>query len=143
MRRLAGADWPALRERLLARLRGISYAYTTDPVEIMLDEGLLDDAIALIDRGVGARMAMQVADAALQTRPEWVLTRARRVAEGIMNAAKSQHYQEAADWLARARNAYRALGRMDEWRTYIDELIATHRRKYRLRPLLEALRSSS
>ena len=143
VRRLAGDQWPTIRERLLERIRGIRYAYTTDPVEIMLDEGLLDDAIALIDRGVGDRMAMQVADAALQARPEWVLARARGTAEGIMNAGRSDHYREAAAWLARARDAYRLLGRTDEWTVYIQELIATHRRKYRLRPLLEELSKGS
>lgn len=140
-RRLAGDEWPTIRERLLARIRGIRYAYTVDPVEIMLEEGLLDDAIALIDRGVGGRAAPRVADAAIATRPEWVLGWARRTAEGIMNAARSEHYREAADWLARARAAYGVLGRADEWQTYIDELIAAHRRKYRLRPLLEELRT--
>ena len=36
--------------------------------------------------------------------------------------------------------AYEALGRKDDWRACLDDLIDRHRRKYKLRPLLEGLR---
>jgi uncharacterized Zn finger protein len=61
-------------------------------------------------------------------------------AESILNQGKSQHYHYAARWLEKARAAYRAAGRETEWDTYLGELIARHRRKYSLMPMLEALK---
>jgi hypothetical protein len=43
-------------------------------------------------------------------------------------------------WLGKARQAYEASGRMDEWRAYLEGLITQHQRKYSLRPQLEDLR---
>ena len=46
----------------------------------------------------------------------------------------------AAQWLEKAALAHEVLGREDDWRACLDELIERHRRKYKLRPLLEKLR---
>ena len=79
-------------------------------------------------------------DAALATRPNWVIEACRRQAEPIMDGGKSQYYEAAAAWLARARSAHRIAGREGEWSPYLEAQIERHRRKYKLRPLLEALR---
>jgi len=63
----------------------------------------------------------------------------RQQAESIMKQGKSQYYRQAARWLEKARAAYRAAARETEWQTYLGELIAQHRRKYSLTPMLEAL----
>jgi hypothetical protein len=42
--------------------------------------------------------------------------------------------------LKQAALAYDAAGRFEEWTVLIESLIEKHRRKYKLRPLLEALR---
>ncbi len=52
----------------------------------------------------------------------------------------SGHYTEAARWLEKAALGYEAAGREDDWVALHAELIEKHRRKYKLRPLLEALR---
>ena len=57
-----------------------------------------------------------------------------------MDQGKAQYYDAAARWLARARTAYRHAGREAEWRAYHQELLEQHGRKYKLVPLLKALR---
>jgi uncharacterized Zn finger protein len=36
--------------------------------------------------------------------------------------------------------AYRALGHEEEWQAYLNELLSQHGRKYKLVPMLKALR---
>jgi uncharacterized Zn finger protein len=57
-----------------------------------------------------------------------------------MNPGKAEYYHEAARWLARARQAHHNAGTNDAWQTYLNDLLQQHHRKYKLRPLLEALR---
>jgi uncharacterized Zn finger protein len=57
-----------------------------------------------------------------------------------MDSGKSDRYHHAARWLEKARRAYLAANRADEWRAYLETLISKHARKYALRPKLEALR---
>jgi uncharacterized Zn finger protein len=63
-------------------------------------------------------------------------------AASIMDANQAGHYALAAQWLEKAALAYEALGREDDWRACLDDLIDRHRRKYKLRPLLERLREA-
>jgi hypothetical protein len=42
----------------------------------------------------------------------------------------------------RARTAYQAAGREPEWQEYMGDLLARHHKKYKLRPMLEALRNA-
>ena len=76
-------------------------------------------------------------DAAIESRPDWVIETCR--AEEIMDSGGSKYYEEAMGWLAKARDAYLSDGRIEEWQAYFDELIDLHRRKYKLRPMLEDL----
>ena len=46
---------------------------------------------------------------------------------------------EAAQWLEKALQAFFAADREEEWRALLGRLIELHRRKHKLRPLLEAL----
>ena len=137
-RELAGNAWPAHRDALLAHLRRLS-GYMSGAVEILLDEGLIKDAIAVVDRGASHTLLEQVAEAAVPSHPEWVIKTSRREAEAIMDRGKSEYYSSAAHWLARARDAYRVAGREAEWQAYQAQLLTVHSRKYRLVPLLKAL----
>jgi uncharacterized Zn finger protein len=56
-----------------------------------------------------------------------------------MDGGRSRHYSDAISWLTKVRAAYRAAGREGQWQTYLEELIAHHGRKYKLRPMLESL----
>ncbi len=136
---LAGDHWPGLRADLLEHLRNAPNA-TQGPVSILLHEGMIDEAIATVRKGyAGYDLLRQVADAAIKARPDWVVETARKQAEDIMDGGQSKYYHHAADWLKKARDAYRAAGREAEWRFYLAGLKEKHRRKYALMPLLQAL----
>ncbi len=138
---LAGDHWPQYKEELLERYTRTDWF--TSPhgtVDIFLHEGLIDDAIAAVQGNyAGFDVLKKVADAAIETRPEWTIATAREQAEQIMDAGRSQHYHHAVDWLARARDAYRSAGRVAEWQTYLAELQNKHQRKYKLMPMLQRL----
>ena len=138
---LAGHRWPALREDLLKMLHEKSY-HTRAPVEIYLYEGLIDDAIAAVsDTYASHELVDIVVDGALKSNShhEWVIEACRRQAETIIEGGKSQLYRAAACWLEKAKAASVAAGREDEWRAYIQEIVARHKRKRSLVALLEAL----
>lgn len=141
-RELAGEDWPEHRARLLDHLRRRSGSYyPAGHVEVFLHEGMVPDAIAAVEESPVAALIERVAEAAVESHPDWVIGACRRRAEEIMDEGRSRHYSEAVAWLARARSAYRAAGREGEWRRYLEKLIARHKRKYKLRPMLESLGS--
>ncbi|MCH8959892.1 MAG: hypothetical protein IH820_00835 [Bacteroidetes bacterium] len=101
---------------------------------------LIDDAIAAVQGNyAGFDILKKVADAAIETRPEWTIATAREQAEQIMDEGRSQRYHHAVDWLARARDAYRSAGRVAQWQTYLAELQNKHQRKYKLMPMLQRL----
>jgi uncharacterized Zn finger protein len=138
---LAENAWPGLRAELLTQLRGTQDYYIQGPVAVFLHEGLIDDAIALFDRSSypSPELIRQVAGAAVEVNPDWVIGASRRQAEEIMNAGRSGHYREAADWLGLAKRASLASGQAQEWQEYLDALLEQHRRKYKLMPFLREL----
>jgi uncharacterized Zn finger protein len=146
--RLAGAtDWPALRETLLATLLAAPHAY--ERLEILLDEDMIDEAVACVDPqegrffSLGGRTLERLAERAYGDHPDWAIALAFRMADPIMNEGRSTHYDIAAEWLGIAARAHAASGRSGEWAARLDGLIETYYRKYKLRPLLEALRHSA
>jgi uncharacterized Zn finger protein len=138
---LAEDAWPGLRAELLTRLRGTQDFYIQGPVDVFLHEGLIEDAIALLDRSSYPfpELIRQVARAAVEANPDWVIRASRRQAEEIMNAGRSGHYGEAADWLGLAKTAFLASGQAQQWQEYLDALLEQHRRKYKLMPFLREL----
>jgi uncharacterized Zn finger protein len=138
---LAGERWPELREELLAHLRQASgYSSSQAQVDIFLEEGLLDDAIAAVEEGASYDLIERVMDAVLEHRPEWVIGAARRQAERIIEPGRSKYYHHAVGWLERARAAYRAAGREADWQAYLREIRTRHGRKYKLMGMLEGFR---
>ena len=138
----AGADWDAIRKDLLAHLARAPYAY--DRIRIYLSEGLIDEAVRAVgnrfEHGAHDETLMRLASAAHASHPDWVIRLAMHHATSIMDANQAGHYALAAQWLAKAALAHELLGREDDWRACLEELIDRHRRKYKLRPLLERLR---
>jgi len=138
------AEWPDMRNALLQRLMDASYP--RDRLEILLEEGLIDDALSVVDRGREVFQSphnpvlMRLAEAALARHPDWTIRFALRMANPIMEEGRSGHYDLAVRWLKLAAGAHAAAGRQDEWRASLDALIATHRRKRKLRALLDSLR---
>ncbi|WP_342105492.1 SWIM zinc finger family protein [Methylobacterium sp. SI9] len=135
----SGAAWPSLRTELLAVLGKAKHAH--DRVAILLDEGLIAEAVAAAGPDTNTAVLRQLAEAAHASHPDWVIALAERHAAGIMDAGSAGQYAEAADWLGCAARAYDAAGRFEDWIRRIEDLIATHKRKHKLRPMLEALRA--
>jgi len=134
--RLAGPSWPAVKGELLAALK-IAHSYET--MNIYLYEQMLTEAMALVDnRSYYGDLAPVVA-ATGKDYPDWAIRQCKRHAEPIMNGGKSAAYDDAAAWLRRAREVYAQHGRLAEWEPYLEGLLATHGRKYKLVPLLQAL----
>jgi uncharacterized Zn finger protein len=117
LRIVAGYRWPTLRDEVLAELRQSAARSPSGVGEIFVHEGLLDDAIAVADSGpYDYAMVEQVADAAIQTHPDWVIRMGRRQAERIMDGAQSRYYHHAVAWLRRSRAAALGAGLQDDWR---------------------------
>jgi uncharacterized Zn finger protein len=138
----AGKGWVTIRKELLASLAAAEYA--PDRAEILLSEGLIDDAIHCIADGeeyeTSDDVLLRLMEAARASHPDWVIRLAERKAARIMDSGAADRYDLAAKWLEQAALAYDTAGRIDEWTATIEGLIDRHRRKYKLRPLLEALR---
>jgi len=137
---LAGEHWPEYRRRLLDLLRQSTSYFPSGQVEVFLHEDLVGDAIAAVEGELGGALVARVADAAIESHPDWVIRTCCGQAEEIMDEGRSKYYDEAVIWLAKARNAYLVAGREEEWHAYVEELIAHHQRKYKLRPMLEDLK---
>ncbi len=140
VKEFAGEHWPEQRATLLDRLRRVRSYYPSGQVDIFLHEGLVADAIAAVEGGATHTLVERVADAAIKTHPEWVIKVSQQQAESIMDAGKAQYYAAAANWLGRARDAYRAMGQEAAWQAYQAELLRIHGRKYKLVPMIQALR---
>jgi uncharacterized Zn finger protein len=135
---LAGNAWQGLQPDLLQHLRLMdSWSHAEAKVQIFLDEGLVDDAIATVtDSYASTNLIQVVMGAAMTYKPEWVIATAIRPAEDIMNRGKAESYQDAVNWLAKARSAYIHLGRQNEWQEYRKQLVATHGKKRKLMGLI-------
>jgi uncharacterized Zn finger protein len=137
---LAGERWSEVRDELLEELRRERRYRPAGTVEIFLHEGLLADALDAVEESWDYTLIARVADAAATTHPERVIPLCVKQAEPIMEGGKADRYHHAARWLERARTAYLAAGRAEEWKAYLEATITKHYRKYKLRPMLEALR---
>jgi uncharacterized Zn finger protein len=138
---LAGEQWREKRAALLDYIRNKKLYNQHGSVEVFLHEGLLDDAIAALEPYATHTLVEQVADVALksQSQLDWVIQASRKQAESIMDAGKADYYYSAGKWLAKARTAYQASSRNGEWQVYLNGLLSTHGRKYKLVPILKGL----
>jgi uncharacterized Zn finger protein len=140
LQHLADDQWSQVRSQALAALRGKpTFMGDTPRAEIFLSEELWDDAIQVVDGEYGSDALIMVMKRVYQQRPDWVIRRASKFAESIMDAGKAQSYDSAVAWLAQAKQAYLAAGRGDEWRRYLEVIRTTHQRKYKLINLLKHL----
>jgi uncharacterized Zn finger protein len=138
-RHLAEAGWSIVKFDLLNYLRqrqGI-WRVQEAKIDIFLDEGLVDEAIASLGNYASNHLVHRVMAAAIPHQPEWVIKQARHYAEDIMDRAKASAYEEAVEWLKKARAAYLHLGQETQWQLYRSQLMTTHARKYKLMGLLK------
>jgi len=129
---LAESGWRRLRPEVMAQLRK---SYDKQVLaEVLLLEEEWDDAIKVAEgREVWYSIVEIVADGVMPHRPEWVAQVSLKHAERLMTEVKSKNYPIAAAWLKRAKQAYRLLGKTDEWRMYLGET----KEKYKRRPALQ------
>lgn len=136
---LAGESWSMVKAELIDYIRqlGASWKVQKAKIDIFLDEGLIDDAIATLGNYASNQLVHRVMTAAIPHQPEWVIETARRYAQEIMDQGKANAYEEAVEWLRKARAAYNQLGQKPQWQSYRAQLMTTHTRKYKLMGLLK------
>ncbi|MEG3895033.1 MULTISPECIES: SWIM zinc finger family protein [unclassified Microcoleus] len=141
VKELAGDSWSTLKADLLATLKSDGSGNFPDAkVDIFLDEGMIEDAIALAD-GLSyyhSALIHRVMGAAISHSPDWVIANACRRAASIMDQGKSNEYNLAIKWLEKARAAYLQTGQNLQWSAYRSQLMQIHSRK---RKLMEMLKS--
>ena len=74
-----------------------------------------------------------------QESPEWVKDFAKEKAEEKIAETDVDSYPVAASILKQARAIYLEQDRAEDWKTYLQDLITTHKRKRKLVPLLQEL----
>ena len=121
-----------MRPKVMAKLRR---SYDKQVLaEVLLLEEEWDEAIKVAEgREVWYPIVEMVADGVIPHRPEWVVQISLKHAERLMTEVKSKNYPIAAAWLKRAKQAYRLLGKTDEWMRYLGET----KEKYKRRPALQ------
>ncbi|HUG34740.1 MAG TPA: SWIM zinc finger family protein [Anaerolineales bacterium] len=132
IKRLAGPDWRHLRPEVMAKLRK---SYDKQVLaEVLLLEEEWDEAIKVAEgRDVWYPIVETVADGIMPHRPEWVVQTSLKHAERLMSEVKSKNYPIAAAWLKRAKQAYKLLGKTNEWKKYLGKT----KEKYKRRPALQ------
>jgi uncharacterized Zn finger protein len=81
-------------------------------------------------------------EAAIAHRPDWVIEKAKKVAEEIMNSSKAKRYSDAVRCLKKVKAAYFQLEQQAEWSAYRAKLEYNHGRKYKLMDLFKELNKS-
>lgn len=136
--RLAGAEWPTLKTDLLAQIdRPIVHG---SPLDVYLYERMWVEAMALIDQSPWHDQLKRVIELTRADYPDWGIQHCKRQAESIMDAKKAKDYDRAVEWLRLARVIFAQHDRLAEWQVYLASLLALHERKYKLVPMLKAIR---
>jgi uncharacterized Zn finger protein len=132
IQRLAGPGWDRLRPKVMATLRQSHDRQAL--AEVLLLEEEWDEATKVAEgRDAWYTIVETVADGVMPHRPEWVVKISLRHAERLMYEPKSKNYPIAAAWLKRAKQAYKLLGKTEEWQKYLRET----KEKYKRRPALQ------
>ena len=84
-------------------------------------------------------LTWRVAEAAVESHPDWAAEVGRRQAESIINDGRADLYNIAVRWLRTVSRAMRSAGQEAAWQDYLTNLTLEHRRKYKLRPMLQDL----
>ncbi len=137
---LAGVRWPEIKDELLTHMVQKETGMDSSKVGIYLHEGMLEEAMRVVDTGyVSFDILRRVVEAATQSHPDWAIHHSQSQAERIMDPGKAKYYRHAANWLTKARAAYRTANREPEWQKYLSDLMQKHSRKYKLMPMLKEL----
>ncbi|MGD9733491.1 MAG: SWIM zinc finger domain-containing protein [Desulfamplus sp.] len=143
----SNGQWDSLKTELLSQLNthrlNKSYNFSINIVNIYLYENMLKKAIELIDKNSSvwnySNMGY-VIDAVYKEFPDWAVKKCKEIAEPNMNDGKSKYYTNSVNWVEKAGKISIEAERRREWKEYLEGLIEKHKKKYSLRPQLEALR---
>jgi uncharacterized Zn finger protein len=104
---------------------------------------MLTEAMTVLDKPAYASEhdLRRVIEATRETYPDWGIRKSKRKAEAIMDAGSSGSYDTAVSWLKTTRDIYQQHQRQQEWEAYLDSLLDTHHRKYKLVPMLRNIRN--
>ncbi len=72
--------------------------------------------------------------------PDWAFRQCYQQAARIMDNAQTSYYEAAVEWLRQGRDILLQAGQSARWQDVLTELLQKHKRKYKLRPMLESLR---
>ncbi len=139
LKELAGERWPEMCDEILSKLREPSQFGSGNTVDIFLHEGLMQDALNAVRNSYQYDLIARVVEAATPTLPLQVIPICIAQAATIMDGGKADRYHYAAQWVERARDAYRAAGQEANWQDFKEALLETHKRKYKLIPMLRDL----
>jgi uncharacterized Zn finger protein len=130
LRRMAGSEWPAIRQEILQRLaeKG-SHSLLVD---IYLDEEAWDEAWEVVDKVEAQRqtapffsyrgLMMRVAEATESVRPRRVVPIYVQQVRTLIGHRGRDNYADAARLLTRVRKMYRELDESDRWDALIGEI---------------------
>jgi hypothetical protein len=141
--RLSGSAWIGRHDALLERARSCESNEASEAIAVFLDADLLDDAKRIFDRRgsyVHDSTMWRLFVRAAEIAPGWAIERAKRFAEDIMDRAGRNRYEIAVRWLRIAAFGLRIDGREGDWTNYRDTLLAKHKAKRALVPLIRAIR---
>ena len=143
--------WPAERHRLLLALEERNFWGVL--VNLFLREGEVGEALTALGEleqhpanpATGyygywnlGDYRLRVAQAAEQDYPDRAIIIYQQIAQHHIDGRNRNHYQQAAEYLDRARTLYERQGRHDAWRDYIRDLRDRHRTLRALREELNA-----
>jgi uncharacterized Zn finger protein len=97
-------------------------------------------AMALIEQRPWSGKLEKVIQTVSEAFPDWTFTQCYRQATDIIESGRSAYYDIAIAWLRQGRDILLRAGQSERWQACLDELLQKHRQKYKLRPMLEALR---
>lgn len=140
VQRLAGHQWDTLQPQLLDEIEASDYS--SAKLDILVQAGRLTAVLRAIDQNYRYHTndLLRMLEPTKEKHPDWGIQKCKNLAEDIMNAGKSGEYDTAVNWLRRAKEIYLHHQRQAEWHNYLDSLLAQHGRKYKLVPMLQAIR---
>lgn len=139
IRDLNKTKWKTTKDILLKYLLQFdSFAAAEAKVNIFLEEGLFDEAIAIANTSYcPSQTRLRVMQAVIKNNPQWVITKAQSLAEDIIARGKSDDYEQAITCLEQVRNGYRTIKKEKEWLNYRNQLVEVNARKRKLMELVK------
>ncbi|MDX2255767.1 MAG: SWIM zinc finger family protein [Pseudanabaenaceae cyanobacterium bins.39] len=139
IRDLTKNKWKTTKDTLLKYLLQFnSFVAAEAKVDVFLEEGLFDEAIAIANANYCLNHTkLKVMQAVIKNNPQWVITKAQALAEDIIAGGKSNDYEQAIAWLEQVRNGYKFLKQETEWLNYRNQLVEVNARKRKLMELIK------